>query len=250
MWHPEMRLILTRPRSKMAQALAEYQAHGWSCVEAPCIDTITTPGLKAEWLTSAQQAPCLVVLSSHALQHALKIKPDFRVEDPSRVIAVGPAVKQAWHDAFGQSITDAGGDSEAVIEVITQRQVARLCVLTAAGGRELIKSHALKNRISYQQINCYQRIGLPLDVQLWRTTLQQGDVVLTATSGQIIQHIKQKLPDDLWLSLTKQAVVVPSKRLVSVARQAGFTDVVLAADASNPSMLAAIENRWGRRAAT
>lgn len=250
MWHPEMRLILTRPRSKMAQAMADYQAKGWSCIEAPCIDTITTPGLKPEWLASAEQAPCLVVLSSHAIHHARQIKPDFRVSHPERVIAVGPAVQQAWQQTFGQTIIDAGGDSEAVIALLEQRDVRRLTVLTAAGGRELIKSHALKHRIDYHQINCYQRIRLALDVQQWQQALHQGDVILTATSGQIIHHIKQQLPDDLWQSLLSQAVVVPSKRVASVAAQTGFTDVVLAEAASNQAMIHAIENRWGRRAAT
>ncbi len=235
-----MKVIITRPKPKITNTIKYYQQLGLSCFQAPCIDVITAPGLKSTWLELAQKTTCLIVLSSHAIEHALRVKKDFFVEDPGVVIAVGAAVQREWKKRFGQDIINAGGNSEAVIKQIQQRKVNHICVLTAAGGREKIKQYALENRINLTQINCYQRKKLPLDLLCWHLLVNKHMTVLTATSGEILQHIEESLDPQDWQILLKRPVVVGSSRIGQLAEKQGFLKVIVAQSPSNQDMAKAV----------
>ena len=76
-------------------------------------------------------------------------------------------------------------------------------VLTAAGGRELIKSFALKQGLSFSQINCYVRKEVALDVTAWQQLMAKlrsidifGAVNIRAQSRVVIAVIHRAKLDD------------------------------------------------------
>ena len=124
-----------------------------------------------------------------------------------------------------------------------QWQPDNITILTAAGGRELIKAHALENRINCVQLNCYIKQALLLDIPAWQAVLKQDKAILTANSGQLLHHIKSQLPDILWQQLSEKPLITAAPRISKMAAQLGFVDIQTAQSPSNQDMLTAVNQR-------
>lgn len=194
--------------------------------------------MQPQWLKTP--ADVWIVLSVHALQHALIIAPDLAPAKDTRVIAVGPAVEKAWKKHFTHEvISHPWMNSEGVIELLKQHKPQSVKILTTGDGRDLLKRHCMQAHISYAQINTYQRIPLAID-QLGIQALYENDsnnsVILTATSSGILEHFISQLSTDLKAQVLSHPIVVGAQRIADVAEDLGFDDIRLAASPSDEAM--------------
>lgn len=236
-------VIITRPKPAMARAKAVYEGAGIQVFESPGFDITTNTSVKPEWLMT--EADVMVVLSVHALHHALLIAPDLMPESNTRVIAVGPAVAKAWQSQFKQEIEyHPLQNSEGVVALLKQYQPQSIKILTTGDGRDLIRSYCMSQQISYTQVNTYDRIHLPVKVealtQLYQNEAPQS-VVLTATSSGILEHFMSQLDDNLMQHVKNSPLVVGAQRIAEKARVLGFTKVILAESPSDESMCSALK---------
>lgn len=231
-------VIVTRPSGKQSGALQLFKQAGFEVFSAPCFAATTNYDIKAEWLNQASLADVVVVLNSHAIDACLDIDPNFCIQNNDKVLAIGTAVQQHWQHCFGQTIHQAGGNSEAVIDQLKQIKPKSIAVFSALGGRELIKSFALQQGINYTQINCYNKTELPLDLPAWQALLEKGEALaLTVNSGAPLEHIKSQLPQKLWQALIQHPVVTGAQRISDMAYEMGFAKVLTANSPSNRDML-------------
>lgn len=234
-------VIITRPKSKQKDALKTFKSNGFDVFSAPCFDATPNTNIKTEWLSQATQSDVLIILNSHAIDAVLKKNPDFSVSQQTRVIGIGEAVAVHWQKHFNHPIIQAGGNSESVIAHLEQIKPNNTTVLTSSGGREIIKAYALEKRIHFVQLNCYTKRHLVLDLAAWQTILNnQADLILTANSGQLLLHIQNQLPDDLWQKILATPLITGAPRISEVAKKLGFIEIQTANSPSNQDMLQAL----------
>jgi|GEM_PF-1268234 len=231
-------VIITRPLPTNPVTAVAYEKAGFEVFKAPVFDIETNRSVKPEWLSFSAQT--WVILSVHALYHALDIHPDLKPCEKTQVIAVGPAVEKAWKTQFDHDITSHPWmNSEGVIELLKKIKPASVKILTTEGGRNLIKSHCMQQCISYAQINTYQRIPLNIDLLGLHDLYQNrtnNQVILTATSSGILQQFTSQLSTELYSIVKSQPVVVGAKRIADIAQELGFFDIHLAASPSDEAM--------------
>ncbi|MCB1582485.1 MAG: uroporphyrinogen-III synthase [Marinicella sp.] len=235
-------VIITRPKPALTQAKAVYRKAGFEVFESPCFDIITNIVVKPEWLLAT--AEVWVVLSVHALQHALQIVPELKPASETRVIAVGTAVAKAWQKHFNQEIEyHPLQNSEGVVALLQQYQPKSIKILTTGDGRDVIKSYCMSQQISYSQINTYQRDVLPMDnmslTDLYHNPKAQP-VILTATSVGILQQFVFGISDELSAKVKSQLLVVGAQRIADCGRDLGFKQITVAESPNDQAMCAAI----------
>ncbi|VAW48306.1 hypothetical protein MNBD_GAMMA02-1822 [hydrothermal vent metagenome] len=236
-------VIVTRPNTAIAQTAAVYSNAGFDVFQAACFAIKTSDSVQAQWLKAPVDV--WVVLSVHALQHALLIAPDLMPEKETVVIAVGPAVEKAWRQHFNHAITSHPWmNSEGVIELLKETKPHAVKILTTGDGRELIKSHCMHEHISYAQINTYQRIPLPIDQHALQALYQNSadnQIILTATSSGILAQFMGQLSTDLHAMVLSQPVVVAANRIAAYAKELGFVDIHVATNPSDEAMCEALK---------
>ncbi len=197
--------------------------------------------VRPEWLFMA--ANTWVILSVHALRFTLQVAPNWHPDSDTRVIAVGPAVQQAWQKHFDHPIEyHPLMNSEGVIKLLQQQPAGSVKILTNRDGRGLIRAHCMTEGISYQQINIYERILLPLDLAALQDLYALETPVLTATSGGILQAWFSQLKDELKSQVLSAPLVVGAGRIAEVATDMGFSHLVVARNPTDEAMCAALSD--------
>jgi len=234
-------VILTRPDHRINEAQEIYQAANLKTLAMPCFAVQTNTEVGPEELAMAERTPLLMILNSNAIKHTLLLKPDFTLSQETMVIGVGTGVADYWQRHFDQPIlTPASQDSAGLIALLEHHQPKELVILTAAGGLDLVRRYCIENQIHYRQINTYQRIPLPLDFSPLEALLKNREkVVLTATSGLVLQHFWQQCPPGLQPLLLLQPLICGAARIAGIATNLGFRSVTTADSPSNEEMLVA-----------
>ena len=231
-------VIVTRPKPALEKAIAVYQQAGFAVFPAPCFEIQTNSSIQANWIKA--ECDVWLVLSVHALQHALIIAPDLQPLPTTQVIAVGPAVIKAWQDVFDHPI-----HSHPLMNLLKDYQPKSVKILTTSEGRNLIKSHCMNQAISYSQFNTYQRVPMPIDqiemAALYRD-INNEKVILSATSGGILQQFMSQCSAELKPHVLRNPLVVGAQRIADLAQELGFSDVCLAENPSDAAMSVACRN--------
>ncbi len=236
-------VIVTRPNTSIAQTTEVYTNAGFDVLQAACFSIKTSDSVQAQWLKAP--ADVWVILSVHALQHALLLAPDLMPEKETVVIAVGPAVEKAWRLHFDHVIASHPWmNSEGVIELLKESKPSAVKILTTGDGRDLIKSYCMHEHISYAQINTYQRIPLPIDQHALQALYQNtsnNQFILTATSNGILSQFMGQLSTELHAMIISKPIVVGAKRIAAYANELGFDDIHVAANPSDEAMCEAVK---------
>ncbi len=235
-------VIITRPQLSIKAAADTYKKAGFDVYASPCFTIETNHSIQPQWLHI--EADVWVILSVHALNHALLLAADLKPSDNTRVVAVGPAVVNAWKQHFEHPIDyHPLMNSEGVIETLKQLKPQSVKILTTLGGRDLIKTHCMAERISYSQINTYIRKEMPID-QVGLHALYDDckkSSVLTATSSGILLYFMSQLSNSLQAQVSSHPVVVGAQRIADLANEMGFKNIHLAANPSDQAMCDAVK---------
>jgi len=232
--------ILTRPVNRIAQTAAVYQAAGMEVFQAPVFDIRPNPMVRPEWLL--MPADTWVILSVHALHCARQLAPAFKPAENTRVIAVGPAVANAWQACFAHPIEHHPlMNSEGVISLLQQHSGKTVKILTNRDGRGLVKQHCMAAGISYQQINVYERHRCHPDLQALDQLYSASMPVLTATSADILQAFVAQLSEQTRTKAQQSPLVVGAGRIAMVAKQLGFQHIIEAESPTDEAMCAAVQ---------
>ncbi|MCX7544931.1 uroporphyrinogen-III synthase [Marinicella gelatinilytica] len=235
-------VVLSRPQHRIPAAQHDYQQAGYKTLSMPCFAVQTNTEVTPEQLAQAERAPLLLIFNSNAIKHLLLLKPDFTLSQNTTVMGVGEGVADYWQAHFDQPIlTPASQDSAGMMALLDHHRPENLVILTAAGGLDLVRRYCIDKQIHYQQINTYQRVPLSLDFEPLKQSLdEKKSVVLTATSGLILQHFWQQCPDNLKTKICELPLISGAERISNIAKDLGFHKVVIADSPSNQDMIAAL----------
>jgi uroporphyrinogen-III synthase len=134
-------------------------------------------------------------------------------------------------------------NSEALLAHAKLQQVSEDKILIFRGkeGREYLAEQLMARGAIVAYCDLYQRQSpsqpAPL-IDAFRHTQKQP--VLAVHSGETLENVCEKInaEDVAWLK--QQPVLLPGERVADMARQAGFTNVITAKNATHESMVAAL----------
>lgn len=242
-----MSILVTRPSPAGEQLVNRLRAQGRPAWHLPLIDFF--PGRELaqlpERLAALAPADLVIVVSQHAVNYAHPFLTRQGVSWPSHLhyLAVGRSSGLCLHTASGLPVDYPrdGDSSEHLLALPVLKQVEGLnaLILRGNGGREVLEE-ALRQRgakVCYSE--CYQRSPVHYDGdQQSRRCLQLGVNTLIITSGEMLHQFYTLIPDYFHASWLLQCrLVVVSERLGALARQLGWTDIVVANAADNDALM-------------
>ncbi|MBJ6982065.1 uroporphyrinogen-III synthase [Luteimonas sp. MC1572] len=191
-------------------------------------------------LRAALAAPRVLFTSPAAVAAAVRLRA-LRVGRGQVFVAVGAGTALALRRA-GVAAVDAPQrmDSEGLLALPSLGSVRGLDIglVTAPGGRGVIATTLAGRGARVLRANVYARVPIappPRAVAALRAL--DAPAWLLASSGEALEHIVARLPDDALAVLRRAHVVAASERLATLARGLGLRVAAVASSARPAAML-------------
>lgn len=226
-------ILITRPRGQNAGLAKLLEDRGALPVELPlfAIEPCGSPLAQAAVMDEARDADGWVFTSANAVHAAARLNP----RSWPRTWAIGKATADALR-ALGQSPTEpfeGNYTSEALLaHPALQQANARFLLCTGRGGRTLIESSLRSRGATVERLDLYQRVAIPHTEAQVEEALTRVNAIV-CTSGEGVERLQALTPANLMAHLHTRVLVVPSVRVVELARRRGFQAVHAAPRASD-----------------
>ncbi|MBJ7575356.1 uroporphyrinogen-III synthase [Luteimonas sp. MC1828] len=191
-------------------------------------------------LRAALAAPRVLFTSPAAVTAAARLRA-LRIGKAQTFVAVGAGTALALRRA-GVATVDAPQrmDSEGLLALPSLASVRGLDIglVTAPGGRGVIAATLAGRGARVLRANVYARVAIappPRAVAALRAL--DAPAWLLASSGEALEHIVARLPDDALAVLRRAHVVAASERLATLARGLGLRVAAVASSARPAAML-------------
>ncbi|HKU12867.1 MAG TPA: uroporphyrinogen-III synthase [Steroidobacteraceae bacterium] len=243
-------ILVTRPAPQCASLCAEIERHGGTAIAFPAVEI---EPLAVQIAASTAEHDLIVFVSANAVEHGAR---HVKKGAHTRVAAIGRATAAALAVAnlAADIVPEAGFTSEALL-AHPQLQLAsgaRVLIVHGEGGRELLKETFIAHGMSVETCEVYRRVRPQVDAarltELEARWADDGIDVVTATSIETLQNLVAMLSERGRQLLSSAALLVPSRRIVGAAAEAGLRgETIVAAGADDASMIGALA-QWRMRA--
>lgn len=223
-----LRVLVTRPAAQSGPIEQLLNERGMVPLTlplfeiVPCGDELT----HRERLEAARTWDGWIFTSVNAVHRAKALTPSDRPWPA--LYAIGEATARALGDACRRSaqFPRTGSTSENLLALPALQNVAerRLLVCTGEGGRDAIVPELRRRGALVDRLDLYRRIAVEHPEGEVRDLAGRCDAVI-CTSGEGLARLHALVPFDLRARLASRLLVVPSQRVLELARHLGFTEV-------------------------
>jgi len=120
----------------------------------------------------------------------------------------------------------------------------RVLIVKGTGGRKTLRETLHQREARVDELACYRRVCPEMaSGSLAELLFRKAVDVVMISSGEGLHNMLTLLSDKESTNFRDIGLVVPSPRVAKLAQQAGFNDVVTAANASDAAMLQALQ-QW------
>ncbi|MEQ1440125.1 uroporphyrinogen-III C-methyltransferase [Fontimonas sp. SYSU GA230001] len=216
-----LRVLVTRPADQAELLCRLLETHGAAVVRLPmqAIEPVRQDAA-ARALQQARDAWVWIFTSANAVRHARHL--DAGVWP--RAIAVGPATAAVLEQIGVDVVVPQQHDSEGVLALPELQDVRdrRIALITGEGGRGQIEAGLDARGARVERIEVYRRVALPHAAETLAQAVAGVDAAIV-TNGEALQQLVRRVPDAARDALLRVQLVVPSRRVVELAREMGFT---------------------------
>lgn len=238
---PAWYVVSLRPRGEHEALHRAAQARGAGVIElSPWrLQNLDDTAARAD-LHAALACDAVIVTSIAAVRAAQALQPLHAID--TRWIAVGAGTAQALGAAGIERVdVPARMDSEGVLAlpVLNARDVRRVGLLTAPGGRDALAPALIARGIDVVRADVYRRVDVALDagaIDAIRTL--DAPAALAVSSAGALQRVVSQVDDAIRARLCAMQVLAASARIAALARALGFDDIAIAASARPQALLA------------
>jgi len=242
--------LVTRPSSAAAplcEALTclGYTAHHQTLLELHQLAE-NTPEIET-YIDSLERYQHLIFISGNAVHFGMKTILERRPGLPQgvNVYAIGQTTAELLQ-GFGLSVLCAGAEmtSENLLTLAPLAQVEgqKILIVKGEGGRTTLRDTLSARGAEVDELACYQRKCPQLPHGDLAAKIAQWNIdVVLLTSGEGFCNMLTLLSRDETINLYTKPLIVPSVRVAQMARDAGFTAVYEAKNATNDAMLEMVE---------
>jgi uroporphyrinogen-III synthase len=238
-------VLLTRPPAETAASARVLEAAGCHVLAMPLQYTRVAPAAKglAARLAGAHTAAVHVLVSRAAVRAALHHWPRLGTTGAT-LIAVGRGTAAALAAAgLPADIARGSEDSEGMLALPALAAPAgqRIALWLAPGGRRHLAEELARRGAEPWPVPVYRRVRLhPRPQALARLSAAGDEVILTATSGTLLERLDEELAIAGLIRLRARPLIVVSPRVADRARALGYQDVHVAGGADSASLMAAL----------
>ncbi|MGP4123868.1 MAG: uroporphyrinogen-III synthase [Sodalis sp. (in: enterobacteria)] len=245
-----MSILITRPSPAGEELVNRLRARGKSAWHLPLIDFI--PGNDLPYLSlrlaDLSAGDLLFIVSQHAINYAHPWLTQKSISWPTRLdyYAVGRSTGLQLHSVSGLPVSypDEGETSEDLLRLPTLTRIDGKCalILRGNGGREVLEQTLRQRGVQTTCCECYRRSPIYYNGEEQARRIRRlGIDTLVITSGEMLQQFYTLMPEYYRRALLIPCrLIVVSERLAILARQLGWTDIIVANAADNDSLMRAL----------
>lgn len=242
-------ILVTRPAAQAASLGEQITRAGAVPIMFPALEiepSAATPPPSGEH-------GLIVFLSVNAVVHGARL---VRKTPATRIAAIGKATAAALAQAElpADIVPPSGFTSEALLTHpgLELGAGTRVLIVRGVGGRELLHDELSARGMTVESCEVYRRVCPAVDAArraaLEAQWLEDGIDVVTLTSVETLTNLLALLSERSRSLLAATSLLVPSRRIVAAAQEAGLHgNVIVAPGADDASMLGALA-RWRARA--
>lgn len=247
-------ILVTRPEGQAAELLAAMQQHGLRGIHQPMLALHPLTALsrpQRQYVLDLDSYQHVIFISANAVRYGLACIDDVWPQLPTGIhwYAIGVATARLLSERGLQPLSPAQKmDSEGLLALPELMQVKdhRVLIIKGEGGRQTLREVLTARGAQVDELACYQRKCPDLPAGKLAQILneqQVGTVLISSAEG--LSNMLTLLSDTENTKFKNIGLIVPSPRVAAVAQQAGFTNIITAANASDHAMLEALLNRRG-----
>lgn len=267
-----LRVIITRPEAQAAVWAQQLAAQG--------IDSLCVSLLEISPLTLPEQIQAIknhimdldlyqkvIFVSQNAVQYGMEWIENYWPQMPMRIdfFAVGATTAKLLTN-YGLTVQDlatssgGGMTSEDLLQAPQLQHVSgdKILIMRGCGGRGHLADELRARGAKVDYCELYQRLLPESAFAQWQILLadtvawQQVPTLISLHSGEslenlivLMQRLEQALPQkNSRALLLNTCVLVPSERIAAAAKAAGFTECLVAQNATDAAMTAALLNYY------
>ena len=246
----EPAVLVTRPEGQARELCAGLAAAGMRPLHRPMLVLEPVPGPDAaqrELLLTLDSFAHIIFISANAARFGLAWIDGFWPQLPAGIhwYAIGERTAAVLAER-GLAPLTPGQDmtSEGLLALPTLQAVAgeRVLIVCGVGGRDQLREQLGARGAEVQALVCYRRRAPTLPHGEMARTLRDEQIRLVIlSSGEGLANFTALLPPDETTKLQALTVLVPSARVAAQARESGWSQVLVARNASDAAMLAAAQ---------
>lgn len=250
--HTAPLVLVTRPEGQADSLIAALKAQGWRTAHQPLMALSPLEELPADVLQRVRdfdQFDHIVFISANAVRFGMDQVDNYWPELPVGIkwYAVGDSTAKLLAQRGLKPFTPGiEMTSEGLLALPELGDVGghRVLIVKGVGGRASLRETLTGRGARVEELACYERSPPRLKQGELASRLAGWSASVTLiTSGEGLQNLLGLLSEKETTNFTSTCLVVPSERVAESAREAGFNQVVVAANASDSAMLAALQ-RW------
>jgi uroporphyrinogen-III synthase len=249
-------VLVTRPSGEAADALcAALQAAGYKTFHQPLIELhgLSHPGPEQrQHLLDLDRYQRVIFISGNAVRFGMRWVEDFWPQLPEGLhwYAVGAATAAAL-ERFGINVSTPGHNmsSEGLLAIPSLQAVRgeRVLLVKGEGGRDALRQELTRRGAAVDELACYRRSVPRLPEGELAAMLDRWAIdVILVSSGEGLGNLPLLLSPAESTKLKAIGMIVPSLRVAAMARDAGFSHIITAENASDAAMIDALRH-WQRR---
>ena len=241
----ERPIIVTRPSGQADELLAQASELSNEVRHHPLIDihsfdddgSIAANAARRKIL-DIDRYDAVIAISRNAAECGLTWLDDYWPQYPVgiRWYGVGPTTVEVMRaGGLEPEMPESRFDSEGVLELPSLQNIEqeKILIWRGVGGRETLASVLRQRNAHVDYAELYERRQIDWSQTDWDSTLT-GSPLLILSSGQALDIAEQQVRN---LKDRITALLVPSERVATYAREQGYRDVIVAASARNEDTL-------------
>ena len=251
----ENTVLVTRPAGQAGPLLQLLGEAGFEALHQPLLELYPLQALPAglkSLVMDLDRYQHVIFISANAVQIGFAFIDDYWPQLPAGVhwYAIGASTAQLLRDRGLNPLAPGDRmDSEGLLALDALQEVSgeRVLIVKGEGGRGKIRQVLAERGARVEEFACYRRGNPQLPAGAMGQLLRDSGVAaILVSSGEGLENLLRLLSAGETTKFRDIALVVPSSRVAEQARSAGFRQVEIADNASDPAMLDALQ-RWASR---
>lgn len=224
-----LRVLVTRPAAQSGQIVRLLEARGLAALTLPLFQIVPSNDDEAlrRRLADARTWDGWIFTSVNAARRVGALLAGDPHPWPA-LYAIGDATARALDQAGRKPVhvPTTGNTSEDLLALPILQDVARSrwLICTGEGGRDVLAPELQRRGASPDRLELYRRVAVEYSEDEVRNAASRCDAII-CTSGDGVSRLHALVPPDLRPRITSRLLVVPSHRVLELARHLGFTEV-------------------------
>lgn len=221
-----LRVLITRPAAQSAGIEALLRQRGAEPLSLPLfeIQPVQDDDAHRHTIESARRWNGWLFTSVNAAREAARLD----TGDWPTLYAIGQATANALaalgHPGAHHAPTGSSSEDLLAHPALQQVQGQRFLICTGEGGRDTLATGLRARGADTHRLELYRRVPVDHPAAAVRTAVESCDAII-CTSGEGLGRLRALLPDELLAHAQSRLLVVPSPRVLELARRLGFAEV-------------------------